>query len=115
MCPPRVDPQVCTLVQLFGRRSDLLSLRYKHLLQVVSFLVLCFNLGNDGAQIRDILRRCQTVYASEKCTWREDPPLLALYAPRVVAIDVTTTPMVSNVRNPSIFPPTTVELPGRLA
>ncbi len=55
MYPPRIHPPIRILVRAFGRRRDLLSLRYKHLLQVVSFLVLCFDLGDDGTQIRDIL------------------------------------------------------------
>jgi len=42
-----------------GRFSDLFLCRHKHLFQILSFSIFCFDLGDDFTQVWYILLTCQ--------------------------------------------------------
>jgi hypothetical protein len=58
-CPSLCSPPFI-LVRVFGGRlSNLFLCRHKHLFQILSFLIFCFDLGNDFTQVWYILSLCQ--------------------------------------------------------
>jgi hypothetical protein len=63
ICWPSFSSTLCNLVRITGRLSHLFPLWDEHFFQVVSFLILCFNFGDDRAQILHILQYCQITTA----------------------------------------------------
>jgi hypothetical protein len=105
-CPSLCSPSII-LVRVFGGRfSDLFLGRHKHLFQILSFLIFCFNLGDNFTQVWYILLTCQILNHLAKrgsCGNKTIPPLV-LFVPLAVAIDVIMKPVVGNVRKHIVFP-----------